>query len=123
KFLQFDDLRARPSLMVRAKKLGIRILFGEKGDTLYVSLAKVDLTTDGVAADQPRISMSEIVLSAIKAGRSTAGEITSWARSNGAPGIGLTQVDGLLSGLARGGKAKLKAAKPGSEGPERWSLA
>ncbi len=124
KFLRFDDLRARPSLIVRAKKLGIRVLFGEKGEQLFVCLAKADLTTAGVADEQPRVTVSDIVIAALKVGRSTAGEIVTWARSNGAPGVGISQVDGLLSNLARAGKVKLRPLRSGaSDAPDRWSLA
>jgi hypothetical protein len=36
KVLEFGDTRARPSVYARAKKLGLRVLFAESGNTLYV---------------------------------------------------------------------------------------
>jgi hypothetical protein len=122
KFLKFGDLRCRPSLTVRAKKLGLKILFGEQGQTLWVTLAKADLdAVGGPIEPQPaRPAMTDLVLKALGAKRNTAGEIVSWMRSNGATGIGITQVDGLLSNLARAGKIKLR--RSGDDGPEKWAL-
>lgn len=37
--LQFSDLRARNSLSVRSRKLGMKILFAEQANTLYVQFA------------------------------------------------------------------------------------
>lgn len=118
KFLRFESLRAKPSIMARAKKLGIRILFGEQGNVLWVTLASVELRTDGEVERPAKKTNSDLVLEAIEGKRDTAGAITTWMRSNGAPGIGLTQVDDLLRVLARAGKIRLK--KGSTDEVERW---
>ncbi len=102
KFLRFDDLRARASVYTRAKKLGIKVLFGEQGNTLYVMIAKADLADEGVTEKQPPpITNKDRVLAAIGDKRCTPGEILTWMRSNGAGGVGITQVDDLLNILVR----------------------
>jgi hypothetical protein len=107
KFLRFEDLRARVSIVARAKKLGIKVMFGEEGRALWVCLEKAELKTNGVTEDQlDKPSNGDLVLRAISLGKHTAGEIVTWMRSNGAPGLGITQVDNLLASLARQGKRK-----------------
>jgi hypothetical protein len=123
KFLRFDDLRAKASVWARAKKMGIKVLFGTQGDKLWVSLAKVEMETDGEVDVQPKRANVDIVLDAVKAGRQQAGEIFSWSRSNGSTEIGIREVDILLGSLARAGKIKLKSQPRGSDGPERWTVA
>jgi hypothetical protein len=118
KFLRFESLRAKPSIAARAKKLGIRVLFGEQGDVLWVTLAAADLRTDGAAEQPTRKTNSDLVLEGLDAKRDTAGALTTWLRSNGAPGIGISQVDELLRQLARAGKIRLKKNQ-GHDG-DRW---
>jgi hypothetical protein len=124
KFLRFDDIRAKTSLTARAKKLNIKVLFGEQGNTLWVTLAKAEMETEGVVAPAKateKLSMSDLALRAITEGnRHTAGEILTWMRSNGGDGLGITQVDRILIDLARAGKIKSKQARPGLDQPERW---
>ncbi len=120
KFLKFSDLKARVSLKARAKKLNVNLLFGEEGSTLWVTLAKANLLTDGKTEDQPSRSLADTILLAIDAKRHKPGEITTWCRSNGAAGVGLTQVEGVIRNLAREGKIKLKAAIKGDDDPEMW---
>ena len=125
KFLKFDDLRARPSLVARAKRLNIAILFGEQGSTLWVTLAKADLATDGVA-DVPAAPkarpLPEIVLEGIRDDkRDTPGLIVAFCRKNGAPDVTLNAVDAALAGLLREGKIKLKAPVKGLDG-DRWAV-
>ncbi len=122
KFLKFDDLRCRISVSARAKKLGIKVLFGEQGNTLFVTLATAELQANGVVEEQPKKpSNSDLVLAAIREKRHTAGEIVSWLRSNGVPGAGITQVDGIIGNLMRAGTLKLGRA--GSTGVERYVIA
>ncbi|HVW08368.1 MAG TPA: hypothetical protein VHC90_07285, partial [Bryobacteraceae bacterium] len=69
KFLKFDSLRARPSVAARAKKLGIKVLFGEQGETLWVTLARAEMHAEG-SVDQPKQKTNaELVLEAIAAKR------------------------------------------------------
>jgi|SRR5579863_140607 len=125
KFLKFDDLRAKSSLIVRAKKLGIKILFGEQGSTLWVALAKAELSQDG-NVQQPSAPkarpLPEIVLEAISNDkRDTPGLIVSYCRLHGAPEATLNAVDSSLATLLRQGRIKLKA-KPRSapDDQDRW---
>ena len=108
KYMKFDDLKARTSLTARSKKLGIKLLFGEdNNNSLWITLAKAELTEDGVTEKQPTPpTNSDLVLKAIGEKRCTPGEILTWMRSNGANGLGITQVDGLLSNLSRAGKIR-----------------
>lgn len=121
-YLKFGDPRCRPSVTARAKKLGIAVLFGEGPDkSLWVTLQKPELSKNGsVDPEPPKPTNAELVIKAIEAKRHTAGEIVSWLRSNGGAGIGITQVDGLLSNLLRSGKVKL--GRQSSEGADRWEL-
>ena len=95
KFLRFEDLRARPSLTARAKKLNIKILFGEQGSTLWVTLAKAELSHNSHVEELPAPKarpLPEIVLDGI-----------------------------VLAELARAGKIKLKPVRRGDPDPsERW---
>ena len=93
----------------RAKKLGIRVLFGEQGNVLWVTLAQAALSVDGIAEAPLKKSAEDIVLEALREKRDTSGVITSWARSNGAPGIGISDVDRILIELMRAGSIRLKA--------------
>lgn len=120
KFLKFSELRARPSLIARSKKLSVRLMFGEEGSTLWVALAKADLVADGKTDEEKPKTLAEIVLLAIDAKRNKAGEITTWARSNGAPGAGVSQVDEAIRNLCRDGKVKLKNAIFGQSDVEVW---
>jgi hypothetical protein len=120
KFLKFSDLRCRPSIMARSKKLGIKVLFGEQGNTLYVTLATAELEVSGIVEPQPpKPSNSDLVLRAISEKRRKPGEILTWLRSNGVAGIGITQVDGLLINLLRAGKVR----RSGEDDSQVWSLA
>jgi hypothetical protein len=71
-------------------------------------------------------SVEELVLECLCQKRDTAGSITTWARSNGAPGISISDVDRVLSGLARAGRIRLKAkwgpAKNQQDQPDRWEV-
>jgi hypothetical protein len=123
KFLRFADRRARTSITARAKKLNIKVMFGEQGESLWVTLAAVEMKSNGHVEEQPaRPSNGDLAIAAINAKRHTVGEILTWMRSNGADGLGITQVDGLIRNLARAGKIKLKGGRPGDE-VERWVLA
>lgn len=120
KYLKFGDLRARVSLLARSKKLGIRLLFGEQDNTLWVTLAKAELTTEGKSEESPRKTLADVVMDAIRQKRTTAGEILTFVRSAGAAGgVGLTQIDGVLAALRRQFKVKLKS----QDGVDRWSIA
>jgi len=120
-YLKFEDLRARVSVYARAKKLGIVVEFGERGNTLWVALGKAQLHTDGAVDEAPRKTISDVVIDAIKAKRTTAGEIVTFVRSNGGAGAGITQIDGVLSSLLRQGKVRL-VSRPTDDVP-RWGLA
>jgi hypothetical protein len=61
----------------------------------------------------------DLVLEAIGQKRDSAGTITTWARSNGAPGIGISEVDRILNNLARAGKIRLRV-KRRPQGADRW---
>jgi len=125
KFLKFDDLRARTSLIARAKRLNIKILFGEQGSTLWVTLAKADLATNGVADVPPAPKarpLPEIVLEGIRDDkRDTPGLIVAFCRNNGAPDVTLNAVDAALGELLREGKIKLKNPLKGLYG-DRWTV-
>ena len=96
------------------------MLFGEQGETLWVTLAKANLETNGLIEKQPAPpTNSELVMKAIGEKRQKAGEILTWMRSKGVGGIGITQVDGLLSNLQRAGKIRCT----GPEEDQRWKLA
>lgn len=60
KALEFGDLRARASVHVRAKKLGMRVLTAEQGNTLYVKFGGWMPSTDGWRA-QVRAAINEVV--------------------------------------------------------------
>jgi hypothetical protein len=129
KFLKFEDKRAKASVAARAKKLNIKILFGEEGETLWVMLATVDLSNNGHVDPVPEAkakslakSLNDIVLEAVITKRDKPGLITTWARLNGAPSVGISAVDNVLSGLLRAGKIKLKPAIKGLDG-DRWMVA
>jgi hypothetical protein len=126
KYLRFDDLRAKSAIKARAKKLEMKILFGEQGNLLWVALAKAELHTNGKVDPVPvveRKTDSALVLEALQESkRDTPGQITSWIRSNGNPDIALNTVDAMLSSLARAGKVHLKT-KPKGDETERWRLA
>ena len=125
KFLRFEDLRARPSLTARAKKLNIKILFGEQGSTLWVTLAKAELSQNGHVEELPAPKarpLPEIVLDGIEHDkRDTVGLIVSFCRKNGAPDVTLNAIDRVIAELARAGKIKLKPVRRGDPDPsERW---
>ena len=125
KFLRFEDLRARPSLTARAKKLNIKILFGEQGSTLWVTLAKAELSHNSHVEELPAPKarpLPEIVLDGIVLGqKDTPGLIVSFARRHGAPDVTLNAIDRVIAELARAGKIKLKPVRRGDPDPsERW---
>jgi hypothetical protein len=124
KFLKFEDLRAKASLAVRAKKLNIKILFGEQGSTLWVTLAKAELSTNGSVEEPPATKarpLPDIVLEGIANDkRDTPGLMVSYARLHGAPDVTLNAVDRVIAELARAGKIKLKPVKNKADDTERW---
>ena len=124
KFLRFEDRRAKVSIVARAKKLNIKVLFGEQGDTLWVTLAKVELSSNGHSEpqQQPKARpLAEIILEGIRDDkRDTPGLMVSYARLHGAPDVTLNAVDRVVSDLARGGKVKLKPARNKMDSDERW---
>lgn len=65
KFLKFEDLRARTSVQARAKKLGIRVLFGEQGSVLWVTLASATIETEGTVEPQVKVTNADMILKAI----------------------------------------------------------
>jgi hypothetical protein len=123
RYLRFAETRARVSVAARAKKLGMKVVFGEQAGVLWVALAKVELATSGHTEKEAGRSPADVMLEAIRQKKQQAGEITTWARTNGWAGAGLTQVDAELNKLARAGKIRLKtASRFAADTPERWEL-
>lgn len=117
--LKFDDVRCRSSIVARSRKLNMKVTFGQQGETLWVKLDKSDQSW---IEEKPDAKKNAMILQAIAAKRHTAGEMVSWLRSNGAPGIGITEVDVCLGNLSRDGKIKLGIHRQ-SDGAERWVTA
>ena len=104
--LVFGEMRARTSLAVRAKKLGLRISFAEKGAKLYVRL-------DGVEGDQTRhIRHARIVAALTNAPHSLAA-ITKKLRERGDTLVDMQMTEAILGGMAKTGEVIRRESAPG----------
>lgn len=128
KMLMFGAIRARASVMVRSRKLGIKIETGEHAGKLYVRLApgstapppatKLRSVTE-IAADDHKTRNRAAILSGIRAGNRTPEAIGAWLRKQ----EGLPQLDGpvvrsLLKHMQTAGVVVLERITP-----ETWQVA
>ncbi len=129
KYLRFEDLRARASVLARSRKLNIKVTFAEDGNILFVGLAQVELALDAPAPEPKQsTTMTDLVLGRLKElaplRAATSGEMTTWLRSNGGgPAVGIGQVDGIFATLLRAGKIKMKPSSRGGEATDAYVLA
>ena len=72
--LEFGDPRARASVIIRAKKLGLKVEFAEQDGKLYVRLA---------AAQDTRTARHDAILALLRLGPSTPIKIASVLREKG----------------------------------------
>ena len=95
--LRFGDLRARVSVVARAKKLGLHVSFAVSGNTLYVRL-------DGRAADDKHATRREQIKAALKFGPLAAMKLTALLREKGDATVDASLVENILGQMMRAGE-------------------
>lgn len=126
--LVFDDVRARASLSVRSRKLGLKIEYGEYLGKLYVRMlpsaaalnenpAPKSLGTTVAESDKTR--KRSLILTAIRMGKHTPEAIAVFMRQEG----GASQIDApvvrsMLKHMQTDGSVRLVNISP-----EKWELA
>jgi len=105
--LKFGDLRARASIIIRARKKGLRVVFAERGSELYVRIdgfidsndkAKATLKNAAPATlpSKPSDQIEQAVLRAMAVGFSNPQTIADHARKNGTIIIGVAPIQSAL---------------------------
>lgn len=98
KALKFGDTRARTSINVRAKKLGLRVTCGEAGGALFVRF-------EGRVDDNKRETRREIIRGALKITvGATAMALTNTLREKGDASVDVNIVEAILAQMAKAGE-------------------
>lgn len=128
----FDNLRARDSLNVRSRKLGMKLEYGEHGGKLYVRLANGSSGIAPASTSQDRQTLKDelvsdhktrnraAIMSAMRSGCKTPEAISAWLRKqdDGTVSLDGSIVRSLLKHMQTAGTVVLKKISP-----ETWEIA
>jgi hypothetical protein len=97
KMLKFGDPKARVSINVRARKLGLKVSCAEDGNVLWVRF-------DGRADDDVKASRREKILGVLKFGPNTAIRLAHVLREKGDENVDASLVEAICVQVARSGE-------------------
>ena len=110
KVLCFESPKARGSLMARARKMNVTLLYAERDGKLYVKLGG---PADGGKPDRAEIrrgiSLASAVRNALAGGPRTTAEVVAKLAQDGVPQVSANSVSATLCNLERQGDVKKRS--------------